>query len=130
MKNRVLSTRYSPRNRIEENNLGWQELDDVDENKQRLVNQEIEKGIRNLVWQNRIILSIAIGQFLNLQDKSINNDTEIIVDKIANAYIIGNRTHKTDKKDMIMPKVSYLDVIQALQKVRLYEKQCENGESE
>ena len=103
---------------------------DIDENKQCLVNQEIEKRIRNLVWQNRIIFSIVIGQFLKLQNKSINDNTEVIIDKIANAYIIGNRTHKTDKKDMIVLKVSYLDAIQALQKVRLYEKQYENGESE
>lgn len=41
----VLSARYGPRNRDEENDLGWQELVDIDENRQRSVNREIEEGI-------------------------------------------------------------------------------------
>lgn len=50
--------------------------------------------------------------------------------EIANAYSLGDKTHETDKEDVIVPKISHLEAMQALQKLCLYEKQHENGDSE
>lgn len=41
----MLSAKYGSRNRDEKNDLGLQELIDVDENRQQLVNPEIKKGV-------------------------------------------------------------------------------------
>ena len=127
---RVLSANYGPRNRGEENDLGWKELVEAEEDGQRAVNREIEEGIRNLARQNRISTSMAIGQFLNPQEENVDDGIEVIVDEIAKAYSIGNRTHETDEEDVIVPKVGYSEAIQALQKLCLYEEQNDNGDSE
>lgn len=103
MKARVLSAKYGPRNRGEENDLGWQELVELDEHGQRAVNREIEEGIRNLIRQNRITESMAIGQFLSPRDENINDDAEVIVDEIAKTYSIGDKTHETDEEDVVVP---------------------------
>lgn len=50
--------------------------------------------------------------------------------RLQNAYSIGDRTHETDEEDVDVPKVSQLEAMQALQKVRLYEEQHENGDGE
>lgn len=73
---------------------------------------------------------MAIGQFLNPQDKNYDDDVEVIVDEIAKDYSIGNRTHETDKEDVIVPKITHLEAMQAFQKICLYEKQHKNGDSE
>lgn len=65
---------------------------------------------------------MAFGQFFNLQEKNVDNNIKIIIDEIIKAYNIGNRTYKTDKKDVIVPKVGYSEAMQALQKIRLYKK--------
>lgn len=65
VKARVLSAKYGPRNRGEENDLGWKKLVEEEEDGQRAVNREIEKGICNLARQNRISMSMTIGQFFN-----------------------------------------------------------------
>ena len=72
---------------------------------------------------------MVIGQFFNSLNKNINNDTKVIVDKIVKVYSIGNKTHETNEKDVIVPKVSHLEVMQAIQKIHLYEKQYKNGDS-
>lgn len=73
---------------------------------------------------------MTIELFFNLQEKKVDNDVEIIIDEITKADIISNKTHKTDKKDMIVPKFEYFEAIQALQKFCLYEKQNDNGDNE
>lgn len=88
VKARVLSAKYGPRNRGEENDLGWKELVEVEEDGQRAVNREIEEGIRNLTRQNRISTSMAIGQFFNPQEEKVGDDVEVIVDEIVKAYSI------------------------------------------
>lgn len=130
VKAKVLSAKYGLRNRGEENDAGWKELVKAEENEQRAVNREIEEGIRNLARQNRISKSMAIGQFLNLREENIDDDMEVIVDEIAKAYNIGDRTHETDEEVVTIPKVGYSEAIQALQKLRLYEEQNDNGDSE
>lgn len=42
--------------------------------------------------------------------------------EIANAYGINDSTHKTDKEDMIVLKVSYLEDMKTFQKLCLYKK--------
>lgn len=73
---------------------------------------------------------MAIGQFLNLREENVDDDMEVIVDEIAKAYNIGDRTHETDEEVVTIPKVGYSEAIQALQKLRLYEEQNDNGDSE
>lgn len=87
---------------------------DIDKNRQQTINQEIEEGIQNLVWQNCIIKIMTTGQFLNPKKENINNDVEVIVDEIAKAYSIGDKTNEINQQDLIISKVSYLEVMQAL----------------
>lgn len=57
---------------------------------------------------------MAIGQFLNPHKEKVDNDVEVIVDKIVKAYSTGDRTHETDEEDVIIPKVGYVEAMQAL----------------
>lgn len=59
---------------------------------------------------------MAIGQFLNPREKNIDDDVEVIIDEIAKAYRIGDRTHERDEEDVTVPKVGYSGAMQALQK--------------
>ena len=65
---------------------------------------------------------MAIGQFLNLQGEEVDNDLEVIVDKIAKAYSIGDKTHETDEEDNVIPRVRYFEAIKAFKKLHLYEE--------
>lgn len=44
------------------------------------------------------------------------------MDKIAKASSIGDRTHETNKKDIIIHKVGYFETINSFQKLRLYKE--------
>lgn len=123
VKSRVLSAKYGPRNRDEQNDLGWKDLILQDEAEQRGVAQEIEQGIRDLARQNRITEAMSIDQFLNPLDESIDDTAEIVVDEIAKAYSVGERLYETDEEDVIIPKVGHGEALQALQLLRLYEEQ-------
>lgn len=57
---------------------------------------------------------MAIRQFLNPQGKEIINDLEVIVDEIAKAYSTGNKTYKTNKENIVIPKIRYFKIMQAL----------------
>lgn len=57
---------------------------------------------------------MAIVQFFNLQREDINNDLEVIMDKIAKAYSRDNGTHKIDEEDIVILKVGYSEVMKAL----------------
>ncbi len=73
---------------------------------------------------------MAIEQFFNLQKKKVNDDLEIILDKIANTYSIRVKTYKIEEKNMVISKVRYFKPIKALQKLCLYEEQYQNRDSE
>ena len=57
---------------------------------------------------------MAIRQFLNLQGEEIDTDLEIIMDEIAKAYSTGDRTHKMDEEDVVIPKVRYSEIMKSL----------------
>lgn len=73
---------------------------------------------------------MAIGQCLNPIREEVDDESDEIIEGIAKAYSAGDRTHETDEKDVFIPKVSYAEALQALQKVWLYEEQHINGYSE
>lgn len=58
--------------------------------------------------------SRAIGQFFNLQGKKIDDNLEVIVDKIAKIYSTGNKTYETYEEDIVIPKIGYSKAIKAL----------------
>lgn len=43
---------------------------------------------------------------------------------------MGNKTYEIDKKNVIIPKVRYSEVMQALYKLCLYKEENDNGNSE
>lgn len=59
---------------------------------------------------------MAIRQFFNPQKEDINNNLEVIMDKIAKASSIDNRFHKIDEKNIVILKIRYFEVIKAFQK--------------
>ena len=130
MKARVLIAKYGLRNLGKENDLGWKDRVEVEEIEQRAVTRNIKEGIQNLTRPNHISKSMAIGQFLNPQRKDIDDDLKIIVNEIAKAYSTGNKTHETNEEDDVIPKIRYSEVMKILQKLRLYEEQHVNRDSE
>lgn len=46
-----------------------------------------------------------------LARKKIDNNLEIIVDKITKTYNIGNKIYKTNREDIVIPKVGYSKAI-------------------
>lgn len=108
VKARVLSAKYGPRNVDEKNDWGWKDRVEIEETEQRAVTREIQEGIRNLARQNRISKSMAINRVLNLEGEEIDDDLEVIVDEIAKAYSIGDRTHETDEENIVIPRVGIL----------------------
>lgn len=65
---------------------------------------------------------MAIGQFHNPQKEKVDDDLEVIVDKIAKAYNIDNRIYETNEEDIIISKIEYSEAMKAFQKLCLYEK--------
>ena len=130
VKSQVLSARYGPRNQEEANNLGWNDRVQEAEEVERSVQRDVEQGIKELARQHRISQSMAIGQFLNPSEEEIDDESDEIVEGIAKAYSIGDRTHKTDEEDVVIPRVSHAEALQALQTLRLFEEQHEEGDSE
>ena len=127
MKAKVLSAKYRLKNLGKKNDLDWKDQVEVEETEQREVTWDIEEGIQNLARQNCILKSMAIGQFLNLQGEEVDDDLEVIMNEIAKAYSTSNKTHETNEEDVVIPK---LGAMKAFQKLCLYKKQYENGDSE
>lgn len=73
---------------------------------------------------------MAINQFFNPENEDIDNNLEVIVDKIVKAYSVENTTHDKDEKNDIIPRVRYFEMIKSVQKLWLYEEQQENRDSE
>ncbi len=60
--------------------------------------------------------SIAIGWFKNPVGEEEDDESDMIVEGIAGAHSAEHRTHKTDEEDMVIPKVSYAEALQALER--------------
>lgn len=60
---------------------------------------------------------MAIGQFLNLSEEEVDDE---IVEGIAKAYSTGDRTHGADEEDVVIPRVSHAEALQALQKTSTF----------
>ena len=103
-----------PRNVDEENDLGLKDRVEIEETEQKAVTRKIQEGIRNLAQKNRISKSMAIDQFLNPQGEEVDDDLEVIVDEIAKAYSVGDRTHETDEEDIVIPSVGYSEAMKSL----------------
>lgn len=61
-----------------------------------------------------------------MQEKNINDDLKIIINKIVKIYSINNKTYKINKKDIIIFRIRYFIEIKAFQKYYLYKKQYKN----
>lgn len=84
---RVLSARYDPRKQGEANDLGWNKLIQEADNIERSIRRNIEQGIKELEKQNRISKSMAIGAILNPIGEEVDDESDEIIDGIAQAYI-------------------------------------------
>lgn len=98
--------------------------------KKRSLQRDVKKEIRELARQKRISQFMAIRHFLNPSDKEIDDESDELVKAIAKAYSTGDRTHETDKEDVIIPKISYAEALQSLQKLQLFEGQHKDGGSD
>lgn len=73
--------------------------------------------------------NITINQFLNSKEEKVDDNLEVIVNEIAKAYSIESRTYETDKKDIIIFRVEYFEIIKSLQKLWLYKEQQNKKDS-
>lgn len=46
---------------------------------------------------------MAIEQVLNPEGEEVDDDLDVIVDEIAKAYSVGDRTHETNEEDVVIP---------------------------
>ena len=127
---RVLSARYGPRNQKEANDLRWNDRVQEAKEVECSVQRDVEQGISELARQNQISQSMVIGQFLNPSKEEVDDESDEIVEGIAKACSTGDRTHETDEEDVVIPRVSHAEALQALQKLRLFEEQHEDRDSE
>lgn len=61
------------------------------------VQWDVQQGIKMLAKQNRILQSIIIRQFLNLNEEQLDFKFDKVVEGIAKAYSIGDELYKTDE---------------------------------
>lgn len=50
---------------------------------------------------------MAIGQSFNLQEKDIDDNLKIIINKTVKAYNTSDRIYKIDEEDIVIPKIGY-----------------------
>lgn len=73
---------------------------------------------------------MAIWQFLNSIEKQIDNKSGEILERIIKAYSIGDRYYQTDDKDVVIFRVNYSEVFQALQTFWFFKEQHKKRYSE
>lgn len=57
---------------------------------------------------------MTIRQFINIINKKIDDKSDKIIKAIDKIYNIGDKIYNINKKDIIIPKISYIDVFQSL----------------
>lgn len=57
---------------------------------------------------------MAIRQFLNSSEEEVDDESNEIVERIAKTYNTGDRTHETDEEDIVIPRISHAEALQAL----------------
>ncbi|WP_375449355.1 hypothetical protein [uncultured Nostoc sp.] len=67
---------------------------------------------------------------MNPSEEKVDDESEEIVEGIAKAYSTGDKIHETDEEDVVIPRVSHAEALQALQKLQLSEEQHEDEDSE
>ena len=85
--------------------------------------------IHYLVYQDRIAKAMSITQFLYLQEEDFYDTEEVLIDDIVNSYSREERAYETNEEDVIMLRIRQNEAILALQTLRLYEEQQDEGNS-
>ena len=130
VKSRVLSAKYGPVNREEAENMGWHQKVKEDNSSYDVVISSMAQQIHHLVHQDRIAKAMSITQFLNPQEEDVYDTEEVLIDDIVNSYSREERAYETNEEDVIMPRIRHNEAILALQTLRLYEEQQDEGDSE
>ena len=130
VKSQVLSGKYGPQTKAEAESSDWKERE-VIEKKARHAAEivKMDEQVRDLVRQNRIAQAMSINQFLNPEDKEVYDTDDIVVDDIVAAYSTEERAYETDEEDVPQRRILAKEAIEALQTLRLYEEQQDDGDS-
>ena len=78
----------------------------------------------------RIRELINIQNFIHLPGEDVVDSTEDLIEHVAELYAGPDRDAETDEEDSQQPRIKLNEAIEALQKLRLYEEQQEDGERE
>lgn len=89
---------------------------------------EVQAYITKLQHQQRISTAMAIESFLNPAEEAIQDSPEEITEAIAQFF--DPLPESDSEEEEVLPKVSYNSAIQALQQLRLFEMQQEDGQHE
>ena len=76
---------------------------------------QIGNSIRLLAHQARIKTAMDIHMFLNPADEIVEDTDHQIFEDITQAYSTGNRLYESDEEDVIVPKISAKEALEALQ---------------
>ena len=69
-----------------------------------------------------------ICDFIELPGEEVEDSTEDLIEHIAELYAGPDRDAETDEDESKQPQIKLSEALQALQKLRLYEEQQEDGE--
>lgn len=78
----------------------------------------------------RIHKPINIQNFIYLPGEDVVDSTKDLIEHIAELYARPDRDTETDKEDSQQPRIKLNKAIEALQKLRLYKEQQEDGKRE
>lgn len=93
------------------------------------VTATIQASINTLQQQQRISEAMTIESFLNPVEEVVQDSAEDIAEAIAQ-YFDPPEPEPESEEEEILPKVSHQEAIQALQQLRLFEMQQEDGHHE
>jgi hypothetical protein len=68
-------------------------------------------------------------QFLNPVKEEVENDDDDLINSIVHAYSKEERAYETDEKDVIQRRITFNKAISALQTLRLFEEQQDEGDN-
>ena len=69
-----------------------------------------------------------IRDFIELLGKEVEDSAEDLIEQVAELYAGPDRDAETDEDSSEQPQIKLDEALQALQKLRLYEEQQEDGE--
>lgn len=97
-------------------------------NEVALASSQVISVIEQLQQQQRIASAMSIEAFLNPEDECVQDSPDHIFEQVAQQFDPPEPEESEDEEPQ--PKISYIEALQALEQLRLYELQQSDGKPE